>query len=118
MLVLMRSGHRSDACDLSAFSVNPFELLGKLVERNVEDPVANLSGLSLEERIKQVLADLSPREAKVLRMRFGIGGGDTHSLEDIGRVFNLTRERIRQIEIKALGKLRRRQQSYDLFAFV
>ena len=60
----------------------------------------------MREEIEQVLATLLPREEKVLRMRYGIGEATTYSLEEIGARFALTRERIRQIEIKALRKLR------------
>ena len=62
---------------------------------------------SLRDRIRAALAGLSPREQKVLRMRFGIGEKSDHTLEEVGRDFKVSRERVRQIEAKALGKLRR-----------
>jgi RNA polymerase primary sigma factor len=60
----------------------------------------------LTEQIRKVLATLTPREEKILRMRFGIGQDSERTLEEVGNDFRLTRERIRQIEAKALGKLR------------
>jgi RNA polymerase primary sigma factor len=69
---------------------------------------------SLRDRIQAVLAGLSPREQKVLRMRFGIGEKSDHTLEEVGRDFKVTRERIRQIEAKALDKLRRAHRRREL----
>jgi len=63
----------------------------------------------LEDHVQEVLVDLSPREQKILRMRFGLDDGVTHTLEEIGREFGVTRERIRQIEAKALSKIREHQ---------
>ncbi len=60
----------------------------------------------LRERVEQVLATLSPREARILRLRFGLENGHPYTLEEVGRKFGLTRERIRQIEGKALRRLR------------
>jgi RNA polymerase primary sigma factor len=60
----------------------------------------------LQEQTRKILSALSPREEKVLRMRFGIGEPTDHTLEEVGLSFNVTRERIRQIEAKALRKLR------------
>ena len=60
----------------------------------------------LRERLKEILVDLTPREQKILSMRFGLKNGITHTLEEVGKVFGVTRERIRQIEAKALEKIR------------
>ncbi len=60
----------------------------------------------LGEKIQEVLATLSPREARILRLRFGLENGTTYTLEEVGKKFGLTRERIRQIEGKALRRLR------------
>ncbi|MDP3763880.1 MAG: sigma-70 family RNA polymerase sigma factor, partial [bacterium] len=60
----------------------------------------------LKERLKDILSDLSPREQKILAMRFGMADGITHTLEEVGKEFGVTRERIRQIEAKALEKIR------------
>ncbi len=64
----------------------------------------------LKERLKEVLVDLTPREQKILSMRFGLGNGITHTLEEVGQEFGVTRERIRQIEAKALEKIREHEK--------
>jgi RNA polymerase primary sigma factor len=89
----------------------------------IEDPEASAPGDELEEgtlrdEIGEALAQLSPREEKVLRMRYGIGEPTQYSLEEIGARFNLTRERIRQIELKAIRKLRHVRRSKALESFV
>jgi RNA polymerase primary sigma factor len=70
------------------------------------------------ETVRKVLATLSPREERVLRMRFGIGERTDHTLEEVGQDFEVTRERIRQIEAKALRKLRHPSRSKRLNAFM
>ena len=82
---------------------------------NPQDAVINLN---LSEQTRRVLSTLTPREEKVLRMRFGIGEKSDHTLEEVGRDFDVTRERIRQIEAKALRKLRHPSRSKKLTAFV
>jgi len=77
-----------------------------LEDKTVIAPPDAVIANSLEEQIRKVLATLSPREEKVLRMRFGIGARSDHTLEEVGQDFSVTRERIRQIEAKALRKLR------------
>ena len=69
-------------------------------------PAEAIQNTSLSETVRQVLDSLSPREAKVLRMRFGIEMQSDHTLEEVGKQFDVTRERIRQIETAALRKLR------------
>jgi RNA polymerase primary sigma factor len=64
----------------------------------------------LRERLTEILQDLSPREQKILSMRFGLKDGITHTLEEVGKEFGVTRERIRQIEAKALEKIRQHQK--------
>lgn len=73
---------------------------------------------SLKTAINQVLDEMPPREAQVLRMRFGIGMPSDHTLEEVGRQFGVTRERIRQIEAKALRKLRHPCRSQGLRGFL
>ena len=68
----------------------------------------------LKKQLNDVLATLTPREEKVLRLRFGLDDGRTRTLEDVGKEFNVTRERIRQIEAKALRKLRHPSRSKRL----
>ncbi len=77
-----------------------------IVDTQTAAPSAAYEAAHLGEELERVLAELTPREEKVLRMRFGLGEPTTYSLEEIGARFALTRERIRQIEIKALRKLR------------
>ena len=82
--------------------------IGDLIEdRNLSSPVEKVINLRLEEQSAVALGNLTPREGAILRMRFGIGEGHEHTLEEIGQRFCLTRERIRQIEAEALRKLRR-----------
>ena len=85
---------------------------------DAEVPSERLDSADLREQIDDVLSSLSPREEKVIRMRYGIGEPTHYSLEEIGTRFALTRERIRQIEIKALRKLRhaKRRKQLDAFA--
>jgi RNA polymerase sigma factor (sigma-70 family) len=73
---------------------------------------------NLQERTQAALECLTPREARIIRMRFGVGGGRRHTLDEIGNAFMLTRERIRQIESKALAKLRRNSTTESLRAFI
>ena len=81
--------------------------LGDFIEdKNAESPLASVVRRSLDENTDSVLNTLTPREELVLRMRFGVGEGSEHTLEEVGRSFNVTRERIRQIESKALRKLK------------
>ena len=73
---------------------------------------------SLRDVTKEVLDTLTPREAKVLRMRFGIEMSTDHTLEEVGKQFDVTRERVRQIEGRALHKLRRASRSRNLKSFI
>jgi len=92
--------------------------LGDVVEDdNTESPVEAAIRTNLSEEIRRVLATLTPREEKVLRMRFGIGEKSDHTLEEVGCDFNVTRERIRQVEAKALRKLRHPTRRRKLQAF-
>ncbi len=93
--------------------------LGDFIEdKNVINPSDAIVNLNLAEQTRRVLATLTPREEKVLRMRFGIGEESDHTLEEVGQDFNVTRERIRQIEAKALRKLRHPSRSNKLKAFI
>ncbi len=93
-------------------------LLGDFVEdKRVIDPAEATIRISLAEATRKVLASLTPREEKVLRMRFGIGERCDHTLEEVGKDFKVTRERIRQIEAKALRKLRHPNRSKILKMF-
>ncbi len=93
--------------------------LGDFIEdTNVESPIENTTNINLQETVRDVLAGLTPREAKVLRMRFGIDMNTDHTLEEVGKQFDVTRERIRQIEAKALRKLRHPSRSEQLRSFL
>ena len=74
--------------------------------------------VNLKEQTAQVLRTLTPREEKVIKMRFGLEDGSEHTLEEVGQSFAVTRERIRQIEAKALRKLRHPSRSRKLRAFM
>jgi RNA polymerase primary sigma factor len=93
--------------------------LGDFIEDiNVDSPIENATTTGLMETVREVLAGLTPREAKVLRMRFGIDMNTDHTLEEVGKQFDVTRERIRQIEAKALRKLRHPTRSEQLRSFL
>jgi RNA polymerase primary sigma factor len=93
--------------------------LGDFIEdKKVVSPAEAVISLNLCEQTRKVLATLTPREEKVLRMRFGIGQKADHTLEEVGRDFDVTRERIRQIEAKALRKLRHPSRAKKLRSFV
>lgn len=93
--------------------------LGDFIEDiTVLSPIESATGEGLKEATREVLAGLTPREAKVLRMRFGIDMNTDHTLEEVGKQFDVTRERIRQIEAKALRKLRHPNRSEQLRSFL
>ncbi len=93
--------------------------LGDFIEdKSITSPQDAVIGLNLADQISKVLQTLSNREEKVLRMRFGIGERSDHTLEEVGQDFEVTRERIRQIEAKALRKLRHPSRSKQLRAFI
>jgi len=92
--------------------------LGDFIEdKKAVAPAEEVVNTKLTEQIAMVLADLTPREEQVLRKRFGIGEKSDHTLEEVGKLFNVTRERIRQIEAKALRKLRHPVRSQTLRSF-
>lgn len=93
--------------------------LGDFIEdTTIESPIDSATSEGLQEATSGVLAGLTAREAKVLRMRFGIGMNTDHTLEEVGKQFDVTRERIRQIEAKALRKLRHPSRSEHLRSFL
>ncbi|MDH5570178.1 MAG: RNA polymerase sigma factor RpoD [Gammaproteobacteria bacterium] len=93
--------------------------LGDFIEDvNILSPIESATGESLRESTKEILSTLTPREAKVLRMRFGIDMNTDHTLEEVGKQFDVTRERIRQIEAKALRKLRHPSRAENLRSFI
>ena len=94
------------------------ELKDVIIDEKSVSPFKTLEITEASGRIEEVLASLTEREEKIIRMRFGIGIGSEHTLEEVGKYFNLTRERIRQIEIKALKKLRHPVRSKVLKEYV
>jgi len=92
--------------------------LSDLIEDRAQiSPAEAVMSINVQERTAQVLRTLSPREEKIIRMRFGIEDGSEHTLEEVGRAFSVTRERIRQIEAKALRKLRHPSRCGELKSF-
>jgi RNA polymerase primary sigma factor len=94
------------------------ELKDVIIDEKSVSPFKTLENNEASSRIEEVLSSLTEREEKIIRMRFGIGVGSEHTLEEVGKYFNLTRERIRQIEIKALKKLRHPARSKLLREYV
>ncbi|MCH9650886.1 MAG: RNA polymerase sigma factor RpoD [Deltaproteobacteria bacterium] len=93
--------------------------LGDFIEdKNAVSPIESVIFSNLKDQTRRVLKSLTPREELVLKMRFGVGEGSEHTLEEVGRSFNVTRERIRQIESKALRKLRHPSRSLKLRPFL
>jgi RNA polymerase primary sigma factor len=86
-------------------------------DRGAVSPVEAVMHNNLKDHTQSTLKTLTPREEKVLKMRFGVGGGTEHTLEEVGQTFTVTRERIRQIESKALRKLRHPSRSKSLRIF-
>ena len=94
------------------------ELKDVIIDEKAASPFKTLENSEASNKIEQVLSSLTEREEKIIRMRFGIGVSSEHTLEEVGKYFNLTRERIRQIEIKALKKLRHPARSKLLKEYV
>jgi RNA polymerase primary sigma factor len=93
--------------------------LGMFVEDEITPtPMQSAYTNLLREKIEEVLATLPPREARILRLRFGLDNGRTYTLEEVGKKFGLTRERIRQIEGKALSRLRHPRRARQLKDYV
>jgi RNA polymerase primary sigma factor len=93
--------------------------LGDFIEdRNVVSPAEAVININLKDQTEALLKTLTPREERVIKMRFGLGDGSEHTLEEVGQSFAVTRERIRQIEAKALRKLRHPSRSRKLKAFL
>ena len=93
--------------------------LGDFIEdKKALAPAEEVVNTKLGEQIGKVLSDLTPREEQVLRKRFGLGEKSDHTLEEVGKLFNVTRERIRQIEAKALRKMRHPTRARELKPFL
>ena len=93
--------------------------LGDFIEdSNILSPQDAADSEGMSETVREMLSTLTPREAKVLRMRFGLSMNTDHTLEEVGKQFDVTRERIRQIEAKALRKLRHPSRAERLKSFL
>ena len=115
---LMRLTREPTSLDAPVNSESDTKVADFIEDADAQRPGDTFDAASLREQIGDVLSTLSPREEKVVRMRYGIGEPTQYSLEEIGQRFNLTRERIRQIELKAIRKLRHAKRSESLAAFV
>ena len=94
-------------------------VLGDFVEDEERDsPEESASNQILKEQLSEIISTLTDREQKIIRLRFGIGGGRPHTLEEVGAEFDVTRERIRQIEAKALSKLRKNKETKKLHEYL
>ena len=94
-------------------------VLGDFVEDEERDsPEDSAANQILKEQLSEIIATLTDREQKIIRLRFGIGGGRPHTLEEVGEEFDVTRERIRQIEAKALSKLRKNKDTKKLHEYL
>src|ERR1035437_8985078 len=112
---------KSPRCDSSSSPIGEEEeshLGDFIVDQNGISPSDAVINLNLREQTAQVLKTLTPREEKIIKMRFGLEDGSEHTLEEVGQNFAVTRERIRQIEAKALRKLRHPSRSHRLRAFL
>src|SRR5271165_5848398 len=116
-----RSSMKLPMCESfsSPIGVEEDSHLGDFIEdRQAVSPSEAVISVNLKEYTSQVLRTLTPREERVIKMRFGLEDGSEHTLEEVGQSFQVTRERIRQIEAKALRKLRHPSRSRKLKAFV
>ena len=94
-------------------------VLGDFIEdEDTVSPEESATNQLLKEQVNDVLSSLSDREQKIVRMRFGLDNGKSHTLEEVGQEFAVTRERIRQIEAKALAKLRKHKDAKKLYEYL
>jgi RNA polymerase primary sigma factor len=94
-------------------------VLGDFIEdEDTISPEESATGQLLKEQVKRILNTLTEREQKILKLRFGLEDGRSHTLEEVGQEFSVTRERIRQIEAKALAKLRKHKDARKLHDYL
>lgn len=94
-------------------------MLGDFIEdEDTVSPEESASNQLLKEQVQDILSTLSDREQKIIKMRFGLENGKSHTLEEVGQEFAVTRERIRQIEAKALAKLRKHKDAKKLYEYL
>ncbi len=89
-----------------------------LEDHRDDDPLQDMNQISLKDRIAEVLAALNYREREIIRLRYGLADGYTYTLEEVGKIFSVTRERVRQIEAKAVRKLQHPVRSRKLSGFL
>ena len=118
LAALMRLTREPTSLDAPVTTESDSKIQDFIEDEGAASPGEAFDNACLREQVDDALASLSPREEKVVRMRYGIGEPTQYSLEEIGTRFNLTRERIRQIELKAIRKLRHAKRSTALSAFV
>ena len=111
----MATVHSETKPCLTAIEFSPFTVV---LNKNALQPLDTAIQSNLSESTTKILASLTPREERVLRMRFGIGMNTDHTLEEVGQQFSVTRERIRQIEAKGLRKLKHPSRSKQLKSFL
>ncbi len=110
----LRVGRAAISLDKSIGNDDSVSIKDLIEDDSEVSPFQRVVWANLQQRTQVVLECLTPRESKIIKMRFGVGGGRRHTLDEIGNVFTLTRERIRQIESRALGKLRRNSRTETL----
>jgi RNA polymerase primary sigma factor len=118
LAALMRLTREPTSLDAPVSNESDSKIQDFIKDEGAANPGAAFDNAALRDQVDDVLAELTPREEKVVRMRYGIGEPTQYSLEEIGQRFNLTRERIRQIELKAIRKLRHTTRCENLAAFV
>jgi RNA polymerase primary sigma factor len=114
---ILKAGHQAISLETPIGAEEDGHLKDFIEDRGGISPVEKTTALKLREQMDRVLRTLTPREERVVRMRFGLGDGQERTLEEVGQRFSVTRERIRQIEAKALRKLRHPSRSGALKAY-
>jgi RNA polymerase primary sigma factor len=118
VIVLLRTTPEPISLDAPIGESGDARLVDMIADRHSPSPIEVVATSMFNERTREMLKLLSPREEKVIRMRFGLDEGDAHTLDEVGKAFQLTRERIRQIEMKALKKLLLPSQFRRLKSFI
>jgi len=114
----LRAGHGAVSLDRQVGHDDATSIRDLIEDDSATSPLQHATQANLRQRTESALECLTEREAKVIRMRFGVGGGRRHTLEEIGNAFTLSRERVRQIESKALDKLRRSSTAAELRTYI
>jgi RNA polymerase primary sigma factor len=112
---LMESQRAALSLDEPVDDEGELTLLDRIVDASAEDPTQSTDRIELQHEVEKALAGLTPKEQKVLRMRFGFGGRELSTLEEIGGRMGVSRERVRQIEARALKTLHRHGQQLDAY---